>query len=139
MPKVERGGKRLVGGSYHKYGRDLKYGDEYRTIKHFKVDGYDIKAIVHNFKNEADKPLETATPNRVYVTFKHNKEGEDIKSIIYYDEQGRRSKQIDFGHSHKGAKDGHIHIGYEHNEDNWEPLTDKDRQFVAKIKKKLYN
>ena len=62
--------------------------------------------------------METVTRGRVYATVGH---GEKIQSIVYFDNENKRSKQIDLRHVHRNPISGekmipHVHHGYEHNE-----------------------
>lgn len=52
--------------------------------------------------------METMTRGRVYARV----EGDGLKSIIYFDTDGKRSKQIDLTHAHDGKKP-HTHYGCE--------------------------
>ena len=57
------------------------------------------------------------TKGRIYAVI--DKNANKLKSISFYDDEGLRTHQIDFGHPHK--IDGkpvqpHIHFGYFHNE-----------------------
>lgn len=40
-----------------------------------------------------------------------------MKSIVYFDNENKRSKQIDVDHSHNGERP-HTHHGYNHNEND---------------------
>lgn len=57
--------------------------------------------------------METMTCGRVYA----HVEGDDLKSIVYFDNENKRSRQIDIDHSHKGEQP-HTHHGNNHNEND---------------------
>ena len=86
-------------------------------------------------RNEADESLmESKTPNRVYgLIDQHN----NLKSIIYTDKNGLRTKQIDIDGRHGG--DAHVHRGYFHNENspNKKPtgLLSEERKMVERLRR----
>ena len=108
-----------------------KYGTEYRML--FKVSN--IKFIKTNPGEDRNAPMETMTKGRVYayVGTKNN-----LKSIIYFDENNKRIKQIDLTHFHNGIKP-HAHIGYEHKESEARRPTDKERRLVDFVKRAWEN
>ncbi len=73
--------------------------------------------------------METMTRGRVYV----HVEGDDIKSIVYFENEGRRSKQIDLSHAHDN-KQPHTHYGYEFakGEHGASSLTTKEKEMVER-------
>lgn len=140
MAKVNRGGKRLQGGKYHKYGLDLQYGDEYKTILELK--DLNVKIIVGKIKeNESSAPQDSATPNRIYAIFEENNPDKRLKSFIFYNEQGRRYKQIDRDdHKINGKNTNpHTHFGYVHNENGDDEVSKEDLKLIAEIEKRWYN
>ena len=108
--------------------KGVTYGKEYRTL--FSVDN--IKFVQPTRSGSAPVPLETmaAGKNRVYAHV--NNKGE-LKSIVFYDKQGKRRRQIDLDHNH-GRGSPHVHIGYEHSATTV-PLTKSDRAYFNKITK----
>ena len=60
----------------------------------------------------------------------------------FYDNNGKRTKQIDLQKAHKGIKP-HTHHGYEHNENDSEKgaskLSTEERKMVDRINKIWYN
>lgn len=58
----------------------------------------------------------------------------EIKSIVYFDSSGKRSKQIDLSHEHKG-KSPHTHYGYEFPKGMHDAkgLTPKERAMVERV------
>ena len=83
--------------------------------------------------------METMTKGRIYVTVNNNGE---LSSITYYDNNGKRTKQIDLLKEHKGIKP-HIHHGYIHNENDSKKgagkLTTKERELVDIVQNIWYN
>lgn len=69
-----------------------------------------IKFVSKNGRG-SEALMETMTRGRVYA----HVEGDDLKSIVYFDNENKRSKQIDVDHSHNGERP-HAHHGYNHNE-----------------------
>ncbi len=114
--------------------KSKKYGTQYRTV--LEVDN--IK-FVSKIDRNSETLMETMTKGRVYVQVG----GEELKSIIYFDENNKRRKAINLDHSHKNLKGSHIHRGYYHNEYsiNSEPtaLNHKEGRLLAKIEKLWYN
>jgi hypothetical protein len=108
-----------------------QYGCEYKTL--LQVDN--IKFVEYNH-GSATAPMETmsAAENRVYAVV--NKHG-IVKSITYYDRDGRRVRQIDLAHEHDGKKP-HVHIGYLHSENQngkGFDLSAADKEYVEKVRK----
>lgn len=108
------------------------YGTEYKTV---------LKASNIKFVKQTDEtistnaPMITRTKGRVYVTV--NSEN-TIKSITYYDVEGKRRKQIDLTHSHDD-KELHTHHGYYHDENGTTNLTTKERAMVDRVREIWYN
>lgn len=114
-----------------RHGKFVKYGEEYITLlQHGR-----IKFVTtRNPKDSVTPPRETRTQGRVYVTVSKGK----LKSITFYQPDGRKRIQIDLDHKHKGEQP-HKHIGYKHGKDD--TLSHSDTVLVEKIKKiwKEYN
>lgn len=109
-----------------------KYGTEYTTL----LKSGNIKFVRHNNGKSAKTPMETMTKGRVYVTVSST---DKLKSITYYDDTGKRRKQIDLNHYHKSIKENHAHEGYEHEENGTHRLTDEERAMVDRVKRLWYN
>lgn len=116
---------KLLGG-----GRGNKpYGSQYEALLTIG----NVKFV--RKRNEADESLmESKTPNRVYgLIDQHN----NLKSIIYTDKNGLRTKQIDIDGRHGG--DAHVHRGYFHNENspNKKPtgLLSEERKMVERLRR----
>ena len=117
-----------------------KYGTEYTSL--LTVDN--IKFVRYNLSTASTAPMETMTQGRVYalITMKN-----EVKSISYYDEAGKRFKQIDIidqPHIIDGEKViPHTHHGYNHNENDGKAgavrLTSDERVMVDKVLKSWYN
>jgi hypothetical protein len=108
-----------------------KYGSEYRTL--LQVDN--IKFVEFNH-GSATAPMEmmSAAEDRVYAVVNRNGV---VKSITYYDKDGKRTRQIDLEHEHNGKKP-HVHIGYLHSEDQGNKgydLSATDKKYVEKVRK----
>ena len=87
-----------------------KYGTEYHTV----LRDENIKFVKNNNAGSTKTPMETMTKGRVYVTINERNE---LSAITYYDNSGKRTKQIDLQKAHRGIKP-HTHHGYEHNEND---------------------
>lgn len=111
-----------------------KYGTDYKTLL---KDG-NVK-FVKKTSNNSETLMETMTKNRVYA-YVNNKN--EVASIIYFDKNNKRSKQIDLTHKHQGVVP-HVHHGYIHNENDSSKgasnLTTDERKLVDRILKKWYN
>lgn len=111
------------------------YGTEYSTV----LKSGNIKFVKSNESGSTKTPMETMTKGRVYVTV-NNKD--KLTAITYYDNDGKRTKQIDLQKAHKGMKP-HAHHGYEHNENDSKKgarkLTSEERKMVDRINKIWYN
>jgi len=111
-----------------------KYGTDYKTLL---KDG-NIK-FVRKTSNNSETLMETMTNNRVYAQINNRN---NVSSIIYFDKNNKRSKQIDLLHKHNGISP-HVHHGYWHNENDSSKgasnLTSKEKKLVDRILKKWYN
>ena len=108
-----------------------KYGTEYKTLL---TEG-NIKFVSYNESKSSKTPMETMTEERVYVTVNNKNE---LTAITYYDNNGKRSKQIDLTHNHQGLSP-HTHIGYEHDERGTRGLNRQEEKIVDKVMKLWYN
>lgn len=112
-----------------------KYGTEYKTVL---KDG-NIKFVKYKESKSTKTPMETMTKGRVYVTVNNKNE---LTAITYYDNNGKRNRQIDLQKVHKGIKP-HTHHGYEHNENDSKKgaskLTIEEIKMVDRITKIWYN
>ncbi len=112
-----------------------RYGTQYKAFlgKDGKplVDG-NVKFVEKTEANE-EVLMETMTRGRVYAHVNNNG---DLASIVYFDNDNRRSKQIDLTHPHDGMQP-HVHRGYYHNEYtvNGQPtnLTTQERALLDRI------
>lgn len=98
------------------------YGSQYHSL--FTVGN--IKFVSKNTR-ESETLMETMTRGRVYA----HVEGNDLKSIVYFDDSYMRSKQIDLDHAHLGSSP-HAHDGYLHSEFR-KNLTTKERSMVDRV------
>lgn len=89
-----------------------KSGNAYGSQYHALLTVGNIKFVSKN-ERDSETLMETMTRGRVYA----HVEGDDLKSIVYFDNENKRSKQIDIDHSHKGEQP-HTHHGYNHNEND---------------------
>lgn len=112
-----------------------KYGTEYKTVL---KDG-NIKFVKYKESKSTKTPMETMTKGRVYVTVNNKNE---LTAITYYNNNGKRNRQIDLQKVHKGIKP-HTHHGYEHNENDSKKgaskLTTEEIKMVDRVTKIWYN
>ena len=110
-----------------------EYGSQYHTI----LTSGNIKFISKNVR-ESETLMETMTQGRVYVTVG----GTDLLSIVYFDRQNKRVKQIDLSHPHAGME-VHTHHGYKHNENDGKKgaakPTPEEMRMVARVREIWYN
>lgn len=107
------------------------YGTEFKTL--LKVSN--IKFVKYNNSTSAKTPQETMTQGRIYVTVNSQNE---LKTITYYDNSGKRKKSIDLTHPHEG-KEPHTHYGYVHSENGTTGLTTEEKRIVEFVRKVWYN
>lgn len=107
------------------------YGSEYTSL--LKVSN--IKFVKYNDRTSVTAPMETMTRGRVYVTVNDRNE---LKTITYYDNSGKRTKSIDLTHEHEG-KIPHTHHGYFHGEYGTTKLTPEEKKMVDFVQKVWYN
>ena len=119
-----RGASSGISEKGHKYGTDYKTVLKDGNIKFVKVTN-----------NKSEELLETMTKGRIYVLV-NNKD--ELKSIIYFDKDNKKSKSIDLTHKHNG-KIPHTHHGYKHGEKGTTGVTDKEQKMIDKIRKIWYN
>ena len=105
----------------------VNYATTYHTVAQEGI----YKIIMGNPKvgNYNKTPMESQTPNRIYGYM--NTEGK-LSSIVFINENGKRMKQIDWGHSHNGKLTIHTHIGIDHK-------TNKTRYKLSAKEKRVYN
>lgn len=110
-----------------------KYGTQYNTV----LKAGNIK-FVTKVSRESETLMETKTPGRVYVTVG----GDDLISVMYFDQDNKRTKTIDLSHPHKGMRE-HVHHGYEHSENDGVKgatrLNEKEKEMVDRVRRLWYN
>ena len=112
------------GASSGTSARGRKYGTEYRSV----LTVGNIKFVTKTDRS-SETLVETKTQGRVYV----HVEVEDIKSIVYFDKDNKRVKQIDLDHMHQKTSP-HAHEGYNHDVFR-KNLTTEERAMVDRVKK----
>lgn len=103
-----------------------KKGNPYGSQYHFLMTVGNIKFVSKNSR-QSEPLMETRTRGRVYA----HVEGDEIKSIVYFDDGNKRNRQIDMGHAHLGAIP-HVHDGYFHSEFR-KGLTPDERRMVDSV------
>lgn len=111
-------GGRGASSGVSKYGNP--YGSQYHTV--LEVDN--IKFVEKNSR-QSESLMETQTDGRIYV---HVESG-DLKSIVFFDENNKRNKQVDIDHLHKGLSP-HTHEGYD---------THGEGRTLSKDEQAMYN
>ena len=81
------------------------YGNQYKTV----LQVGNIKFVVAKTEDQAETLLETMTSGRTYVLVNHK--NNNLKSIIFNGEDGKRYKRVDLDHYHEKTKP-HAHNGY---------------------------
>ena len=123
-----RGASSGISNKVHKYGTD------YKTI----LKNGNIK-FVQKTSNNSETLMETMTAGRVYVYVNHQNK---LSSIVYFDKNNKRNKQIDLKHPHNKTSP-HTHHGYFHNENDskkgFSDLTPEENKMVERVKKIWYN
>lgn len=123
------------GASSGKSDKEKIYGTEYSAV----LKSGNIKFVKSSESGSTKAPMETMTKGRVYVTVNNQ---DKLTAITYYDNDGKRTRQIDLQKAHKEIKP-HTHHGYEHNENDGKKgaskLTPEERKMVDRINKIWYN
>ena len=101
------------------------YGSQYHAV----MTVGNVKFVSKNSR-QSEPLMETMTRGRVYA----HVEGDDLKSIVYFDADGKRSKQIDLSHAHDG-KSPHAHYGYDFPKGKHDAnrLTPKEKTMVERV------
>lgn len=113
------------GASLGKSEKENAYGSQYHSL----LESDNIKFVTKNSR-QAEDLLETMTRGRVYVTVG----GEDLIRITFFDEENKRNKVIE---KDKRTGEWHVHYGYEHteySENHRDPLSDKDKALLDRVK-----
>lgn len=104
-----------------------KYGNPYGSQHHALFTSGNIKFVAKNTR--ASESLdETMTSGRVYVQVG----GDEIKKIVYFDKDLKKSKAIEVDHVHNGLIP-HVHDGYDHQEAR--KLTSAENKMFDNVKK----
>lgn len=98
------------------------YGSQYHAV----MTAGNVKFVSKNSR-QSEPLMETMTRGRVYA----HVEGDDLKSIVYFDNKNKRSKQIDMDHAHLGISP-HAHDGYFHSKFR-KNLTTEERAMVDRV------
>lgn len=99
-----------------------KYGSQYHSL--FTVGN--VKFVSKNSR-DSETLMETMTRGRVYA----HVEGDELVSVVYFDNENKRSKQIDMNHAHLGISP-HAHDGYFHSKFR-KNLTTEERAMVDRV------
>ena len=106
------------------------YGSQYRTV----AKGSNIK-IVEATDDNVESLLETMTRGRVYGLV--NSKG-NLGTIVYFDNDGKRTKRIDLDHSHKKmmphTQHGYLNEGYD-GKKGASRLTPEEKLMVERVSK----
>ncbi|MEQ2957361.1 hypothetical protein [Slackia piriformis] len=91
------GGRGASSGTSHYERKDgtvieNPYGSQYHSV----MTSGNIK-FVSKSSRRSEPLMETMTKGRVYA----HVEGDDMKSIVYFDNENKRTKQIDLDHPHR--------------------------------------
>lgn len=103
-----------------------KAGNAYGSQYHALFTSGNVKFVSKNSR-QSEPLMETMTRGRVYA----HVEGDDLKAIVYFDNENKRSKQVDMDHAHLGSAP-HVHEGYLHSEFR-KNLTTEERAMVDKV------
>lgn len=111
------------------------YGTEFTEI----LKSGNIKFVRYNDAKNAKSPMETMTKKRVYVTVNNDNQ---LKSIVFFDKNNKRYKQIDIDHTHiiDGKKTiPHTHKGYNHDEHGTTAPTKRELKIIERVQRIWYN
>lgn len=102
-----------------------EYGSQYETL----LTSGNMR-FVRKTSPQSETLMETATKGRVYIVVDSK---DHLGSVVYFDQEMKRSKQIDLSHRHKGKRP-HAHEGYLHDGDA-RNLTEKELAMVERVYK----
>lgn len=109
-----------------------KMGNPYGSQYHGIITVGNVKFVEKNFPG-AETLMETMTRGRVYAYVDATGE---VNSIVYFDNENKRTKQIDLKRPHDGVSP-HVHHGYFHNENDsgkgYSRLTSKEQAMVERV------
>ncbi len=106
------------------------YGSQYHTLYKYE----NIRFVSNSVKNY-EPLMESKTDGRVYVQIG----GKDIVRIVFIGEGHKRNKVIE---QDKRSKGWHVHHGFLHTENSekeHEPLSNRDKQYLEKVKMIWHN
>lgn len=109
-----------------------KQGNAYGSQYHMLYQSGNIKYIKKN-KRESETLMETMTEGRIYAVVG----GDDVTSVVYFDKNNKRAKQIDLTPPEHNNLLPHVHRGYKHNE--YDPkekrlnLSKKETKMVERV------
>lgn len=107
-----------------------KYGNAYVSQYHSVLTVGNVKYVQKNSKS-SETIMETMTRGRVYAVVDRG----EVKSVVYFENQNKRSKHIDLADHH--GMSPHTHVGYLHNEGspNGKPmsLSTDERKMVDRV------
>lgn len=111
-----------------------KKGRTYGTQYHMVLEVDNIKFVAKETR-QSETLMETMTKGRIYV----ETGGDDLLRIVQFDEDNKRNYVIE---RDKRSDLWHVHKGYEHteySEKHWDPLTESDKELLAKVQRLWYN
>lgn len=121
-------GGRGASSGISKYGN--AYGSQYRTV----LESGNVKFVTKR-EGATESLQETMTRGRVYVRVDG---GDNLREIVYFDSDNKRSRQIDLAHFHDGLKP-HTHHGYDHSENDspkgYSRLTTSEKRMVERVRR----
>lgn len=126
------GGRGASSGLYYFRGKTYHYGDEFKSL--LEVDN--IKFVTKKDGTNLTAPQETMTKGRIYATV--SEEENKVIYITFFDDNNKRSKQIDLAHAHDELKP-HTHTGYYHDEGGTRGVNEEEKLVIDKVLKAWKN
>lgn len=88
------------------------------------------------------KQYDTEENRKDYEKEQHQRAGDALLQVVYFDRNAKQSKTIDLSQSHDG-KNPHTHHGYNHSESNskkgFANLTAEEKAMIERVRKLWYN
>ncbi len=131
------GGRGASSGTYMMAGKEMHYGDEFRSLATFKTSRGEVKVLENKLASNNKPPLETQTKGRIYAIVDNTGH---VSDIFFYGDDGKRIESWSItthydSHKHHGSG-SHMHRGYNHKENGGRKLNKQERRYAREVDRK---